>query len=95
MKILTGILERGGELTRESRNTLLASMHRRMAHHVLEHNYDQTLALTLLEGDAVGEVDAQIRCLWSTWSSAAAWTAASRACRPIPRCWSARPPARA
>ena len=61
IKILTGILERGGELTRESRNTLLASMTEDVGHHVLEHNYDQTLALTLLESDAVSEVDAQIR----------------------------------
>jgi len=61
IKILTGILERGGELTRESRNTLLASMTDDVGHHVLEHNYDQTLALTLLESDAVSEVDAQIR----------------------------------
>ena len=61
IKILTGILERGGQLDRESRNALLASMTEDVAHHVLEHNYDQTLALTLLESDAVSEVDAQIR----------------------------------
>ncbi|USQ95840.1 NAD-glutamate dehydrogenase [Caulobacter sp. RL271] len=61
IKILTGILERAGELTRPDRNTLLASMTDDVAHHVLEHNYDQTLALTLLESDAASEVDAQIR----------------------------------
>ena len=61
IKILTGILERGGELTRPDRNQLLASMTDDVAHHVLEHNYDQTLALTLLESDVVSEVDAQIR----------------------------------
>ncbi|PZR36820.1 NAD-glutamate dehydrogenase [Caulobacter segnis] len=61
IKILTGILERSGALTRPDRNTLLASMTDDVAHHVLEHNYDQTLALTLLESDAVSEVDAQIR----------------------------------
>jgi glutamate dehydrogenase len=61
IKILTGILERSGELTRPDRNTLLASMTNDVGHHVLEHNYDQTLALTLLESDAVSEVDAQIR----------------------------------
>jgi len=61
IKILTGILERGGELDRPSRNTLLASMTEDVGHHVLEHNFDQTLALTLLESDAVSEVDAQIR----------------------------------
>ncbi|KQV62294.1 MULTISPECIES: NAD-glutamate dehydrogenase [unclassified Caulobacter] len=61
IKILTGILERSGELTRPDRNTLLASMTNDVGHHVLEHNYDQTLALTLLESDAASEVDAQIR----------------------------------
>jgi len=61
IKILTGILERAGALTRPDRNTLLASMTDDVAHHVLEHNYEQTLALTLLESDAVSEVDAQIR----------------------------------
>jgi len=61
IKILTGIVERAGELTRPDRNTLLASMTGDVAHHVLEHNYEQTLALTLLESDAVSEVDAQIR----------------------------------
>lgn len=61
IKILTGILERSGELTRPDRNTLLASMTNDVGHHVLEHNYDQTLALTLLESDAVSEIDAQIR----------------------------------
>ena len=61
IKILTGLLERSGELDRPSRNILLASMTDDVAHHVLEHNYDQTLALTLLESDAGNEVDAQIR----------------------------------
>ncbi|ALL14866.1 NAD-glutamate dehydrogenase [Caulobacter henricii] len=61
IKILTGLLERAGELDRPSRNILLASMTDDVAHHVLEHNYDQTLALTLLESDATSEVDSQIR----------------------------------
>ncbi|WP_425997040.1 NAD-glutamate dehydrogenase [Caulobacter sp. DWR1-3-2b1] len=61
IKILTGLLERGGELDRSSRNTLLASMTDDVAHHVLEHNYDQTLALTLLESDAISEVDSHVR----------------------------------
>jgi glutamate dehydrogenase len=89
IKILTGILERGGELTRESRNTLLASMTDDVGHHVLEHNYDQTLALTLLESDAVSKSTLR-SATWSTSSSAAAWTARSRACRPTRRCWSGR-----
>jgi glutamate dehydrogenase len=61
IKILTGILERAGELTRPDRNILLASMTDDVGDHVLEHNYDQTLALTLLQSDAPSEVDAQIR----------------------------------
>ncbi len=61
IKILTGLLERSGELTRPDRNTLLASMTDDVAHHVLAHNYDQTLALTLLESDAASEVDSQAR----------------------------------
>lgn len=61
IKILTGLLERSGELTRPDRNTLLASMTDDVAHHVLEHNYDQTLALTLLESDSAEELEAHAR----------------------------------
>ncbi|CAN5188258.1 NAD-glutamate dehydrogenase [soil metagenome] len=57
IKILTGILERGGKLTRESRNQLLPTMTGDVASHVLADNYDQTLALSLMESDAVSEVD--------------------------------------
>ena len=57
IKILTGILERGGQLTRESRNQLLPTMTDDVASHVLADNYDQTLALSLMESDAVSEVD--------------------------------------
>jgi glutamate dehydrogenase len=56
IKILTGLLERGGQLTRPARNDLLASMTDDVAHHVLRHNYGQTLALTLLESEAKGEL---------------------------------------
>ena len=61
IKILTGILERSGDLTRPDRNVLLASMTDDVAEHVLEHNYDQTLALTLLESDSIAELDAHAR----------------------------------
>ena len=56
IKILTGMLERTGELTRKKRDTLLQSMTDDVARHVLAHNYDQTLALSLMEMDAVGEL---------------------------------------
>lgn len=61
IKILTGILERGGKLTRESRNQLLPTMTDDVASHVLADNYDQTLALSLMESDAVSEVESQAR----------------------------------
>ena len=56
IKILTGMLERTGELTRKRRDTLLTSMTDDVASHVLAHNYDQTLALSLMEMDAMGEL---------------------------------------
>ena len=61
IKITTGILERGGQLTRTRRNTLLRSMTDDVAEHVLRHNYDQTLALSLLEMDTVGELEPHAR----------------------------------
>ena len=56
IKILTGMLERTGELTRKRRDTLLKSMTADIGLHVLAHNYDQTLALSLMEMDAPGEL---------------------------------------
>ncbi|MFZ5668163.1 MAG: NAD-glutamate dehydrogenase [Pseudomonadota bacterium] len=61
IKILTGMAERGGGLTRPARDKLLASMTDEVAEHVLAHNYDQTLALSLLEQDAAGELDNHAR----------------------------------
>ena len=52
IKILTGMLERTGGLTRARRNKLLASMTKDVADHVLVHNVDQTLALSLMDRDA-------------------------------------------
>ncbi|MDT9165784.1 NAD-glutamate dehydrogenase, partial [Escherichia coli] len=51
------MVERAGELTRPDRNALLESMTDTVAHHVLAHNYDQTLALSLLQMDAPAEID--------------------------------------
>jgi len=57
IKILTGLLEGQGKLDRASRNTLLASMTDEVAAHVLAHNYDQTLALSLQEQTAAFDVE--------------------------------------
>ncbi|MFL5296236.1 MAG: NAD-glutamate dehydrogenase [Phenylobacterium sp.] len=57
IKILTGMLERTGELTRRRRDTLMRSMTDDVAEHVLAHNYDQTLALSLMEMDSAGELE--------------------------------------
>jgi glutamate dehydrogenase len=61
IKILTGMVERSGGLTRPDRNALLASMTDAVGAKVLVHNYDQTLALSLLEADAPRELDAHGR----------------------------------
>ncbi|GGL18985.1 NAD-glutamate dehydrogenase [Caulobacter rhizosphaerae] len=61
IKILTGILERGGKLDRDARNRLLPTMTDDVAGHVLADNYDQTLALSLMESDAVSEVESHAR----------------------------------
>ncbi|HEY8615399.1 MAG TPA: NAD-glutamate dehydrogenase [Phenylobacterium sp.] len=61
IKILTGMLERTGELTRKKRDTLLRSMVDDVAAHVLAHNYGQTLALSLLDMDAAGELEPHAR----------------------------------
>jgi glutamate dehydrogenase len=61
IKILTGALERTDVLTRAKRDTLLRSMTDDVAEHVLDHNYDQTLALSLMEMDAPGELEPHAR----------------------------------
>ncbi len=61
IKIATGMLERTGVLDRPRRNKLLKSMTDDVASHVLDHNYDQTLALSLMDLDAKGDLDAQGR----------------------------------
>ena len=59
IKILTGAVERAGKLKRPARDKLLASMTDEVSSHVLAHNYDQTLALSLQEATAVQDLDAQ------------------------------------
>ena len=59
IKILLGQAERAGELEAADRNPLLAGMTDAVARHVLAHNYDQTLGLSLQQANAAGELDAQ------------------------------------
>ena len=61
IKITTGILERQGKLTRAQRNKLLPTMTDDVASLVLAHNYDQTLALSLLEMDSARELEPHAR----------------------------------
>jgi len=61
IKILTGAAERAGVLAPADRDGLLASMTDDVAAHVLQHNYDQTLALSLLEADGPAALDGQSR----------------------------------
>ncbi len=58
IKILTGMAERAGELKPADRDALLASMTDEIAAHVLSHNYDQTLALSLMQAEAVEDLPA-------------------------------------
>ena len=59
IKILTGLVERGGALDRVGRDRLLQSMTGEVAAKVLRHNYDQTLALSLLEAAGARELENQ------------------------------------
>ena len=52
IKILLGQLTAAGKMTIEARDKLLASMTDDVSRHVLKHNYDQTLALSLQEASA-------------------------------------------
>ncbi len=61
IKILTGQVERAGRMKRKARNILLQSMTDEVATHVLAHNYDQTLSLSLQEATAPYDLDAQAR----------------------------------
>jgi glutamate dehydrogenase len=58
IKILTGVIEREGKLTRPQRDKLLKAMTGEVAAKVLVHNYDQTLALSLMEAEAPADLDA-------------------------------------
>jgi len=59
IKILTGMAERAGALAPGDRDALLASMTDDVAAHVLAHNVDQTLALSLLQAEGAADLEAQ------------------------------------
>lgn len=61
IKILLQPMLRHGDMDRASRDSLLESMTDDVARHVLQHNYDQTLALTLAEHSAAADLDAHER----------------------------------
>ena len=59
IKILTSMAIANGALEMSEREPLLVSMTEAVGAHVLAHNYDQTLALSLLEADAVADLEPQ------------------------------------
>ena len=61
IKILLRPMVRNGDMTREDRDKLLESMTDDVARHVLRHNYDQTLALSMAVHTAVADLDAHER----------------------------------
>ncbi|MDP8916379.1 MAG: NAD-glutamate dehydrogenase, partial [Pseudomonadota bacterium] len=61
IKILTGAVEAAGKLDRPARDELLRSMTDEVAAKVLVHNYDQTLALSLMDSVAAEDLDSQAR----------------------------------
>ncbi|MFI4973716.1 MAG: NAD-glutamate dehydrogenase [Caulobacterales bacterium] len=61
IKILTGMLERAGKLDRPARNALLAAMTDEIAGHVLAHNHDQTLALSLMQATSANDLESYAR----------------------------------
>jgi glutamate dehydrogenase len=65
IKILTGMAERSGALASADRDPLLVSMTDDVASHVLTHNYDQTLALSLLEAEAAQDLAAHAQFILS------------------------------
>ena len=61
IKILLGGLVRSGTMDEDARDTLLAEMTDDVGLHVLRHNYDQTLAITLQQATAGADLDAHAR----------------------------------
>jgi len=63
IKILLNPMVRDGAMELQARNTLLEDMTDTVADHVLEHNYDQTLSLTIAQNHAVQDLDAHERMM--------------------------------
>ncbi len=63
IKILLNKVMGEHRLDLEARNRLLAEMTQDVAAHVLDHNYDQTLAISLAEDSAVADLDAHERLI--------------------------------
>ncbi|BCW87179.1 NAD-specific glutamate dehydrogenase [Alphaproteobacteria bacterium SO-S41] len=63
LKILFAAAAGHGALTREERDAILVSMTDDVAAHVLQDNYRQTLALSIAESDALGELEGQARLM--------------------------------
>jgi len=61
IKILTGAAERAGRLDRPARDRLLSGMTDEIASHVIAHNYDQTLALSVMQSRGAQDVSAYAR----------------------------------
>jgi glutamate dehydrogenase len=61
IKILLNGLVRSGQMSEDGRDELLAAMTDDVGLHVLKHNYNQTLAISLQEATAALDVDAHLR----------------------------------
>lgn len=61
IKILLNALVRAGTMSEDARDKLLAKMTDDVAHHVLAHNYSQTLAISLQQATANNDIDAHER----------------------------------
>ncbi len=61
LKILLSAAIENGELKESGRNALLKKMTEDVAAHVLQHNYDQTRALSLMQKTAAADIDAYAR----------------------------------
>ncbi|MBI1263255.1 MAG: NAD-glutamate dehydrogenase [Alphaproteobacteria bacterium] len=63
IKILLNPMVREGKMDIPARNALLESMTDEVAAHVLQHNYDQSLALTIAREHAAEDIDAHERLM--------------------------------
>jgi len=85
IKILLNPMVRDGQMDIPARNVLLESMTDAVADHVLQHNYDQSLALTIAREHAAEDIDAHER-LMDRLEKAGQLDARWRACPPPNNC---------